>query len=267
MNNEFLQNGSTENLKEESILNNPESKESLETELTNESSEDFAIEKINLLNAKMNETTEMNEAENAVITKLDGDLSEIEHLISDVDSEIKNLGSEAIKEIVRWIKLDNPTFNEDNFYRVINENGYKDFIDNKIVRSSPTGTDSKMIGSLSMSRPTSFPSFAKGTPDLSYAKNGEDNYVLESDTPMYRFGEINPVTRKEIRGRHWAYRPLNEDGSWKKEISPEEIKNVYKIDQNGDVYLKNNIDSQNKKEVVNNNIDVDIKDTEDSEME
>ncbi|MDD3284919.1 MAG: hypothetical protein PHZ07_04970 [Patescibacteria group bacterium] len=249
LNNEFFQN-----LKGEEILDPIESKgdnkpkEILEKESTTDSTEnveDFAKEKINSLNTEIEENIKTNRAEEGAILNLGGDLNELENLTSDVDFGIENICRDAIGGIVKWLKLDNPTFNEDNFYRVINENGYRDFVDSGVVRSSPTGTRGKMAGNLDIGhKSTPFPSFAKGAPDLRYAKRGEENYILESDTPMYKQGDTNPITGKKVYSKHWAYRPLNEDDSWKAEISTKEIKNVYKIDKKGDIYIKEEVENE-----------------------
>lgn len=243
LNNEFPQNINGEEILDHiDGKDDSESKEVLEKESITESIEDveyFAKEKIDDLSLATKENIETNEAEKVAILNLDGDLNELGNLTSDVDSEIQNIIKIATEDIVKWLKLNNPNFNEDNFYRIIDENGYRDFVDNKVVRSSPTGTRSNVVGNFDMGhRPTPFPSFAKGTPDLNYAKKGEENYILESDTLMYRKGDINPVTGHEIKSGHWAYRPLNEDGSWKTKMNPEEIKNIYKIDKDGNIYIK-----------------------------
>ncbi len=259
LNNEFVQNKSVEEISNNFESNKDgESEKAVEQESGFESSEvieNFAKEKIESLSAEIKESMETGEAGELAILKLGGDLKVLENLTRDVDSETKDVGNNAIIEIVKWVKLDNPSFDEDNFYRIIDENGYRDFVENRIVRSSPSGTKSIMVGNIEIGhKSTPFPSFAKGAPDLRYATRGEENYILESDTPMYKHGESNPITGKRIVSKHWAYRPLNEDGSWKTELDPEEIKNVYKIDKDGDIYIK---DTAKKKEELNENDKID----------
>lgn len=152
----------------------------------------------------------------------------------------QKLDSDTQEKINEWIKLENHDFDPNNFYRIVNENGYKDFLEKGILRSSPTGTESEMVGRFDIGhRPTSFPSFSKGEPDLSYLKEGEDNFIFETDIPLYRRGDKNPVTGNSIRGRHWAHRPIDEKtGKVITEVKPEMIKNIYKVAKDGSLYLK-----------------------------
>ncbi len=267
-NNEFLQNNSTEDSKKEEILNdsedvNNESKEFLEEESTTESKEEianFAKEKIDSLNTETEESLEISENEKNAIQDLDGDIKELENLTKPINDEIINVNNDAKEEIVKWLKLDDPKFDENNFYRIINEDGYRDFVDNKIVRSRQETQEMKDMSvreRINFRHPTPFPSFAKGVPNLEYAKKGEYNYILESDVPMYCKGDKNPVTGYTIHSKHGAYRPYNEEGLWREEMSPEEIKNVYKIDKEGGVYMKN-IEENKKNQNVDNNVENEI---------
>lgn len=146
----------------------------------------------------------------------------------------------SLEQEDKWIKLENHTFNEDSFYRIVDEKGFKDFKETGVVRSSPTGTDSVMQGRFDVgSRPTPFPSFAKGTPDLSYSRANSDNYIFESGIPMYGRGDQNPATQLPIKGRHWAYRPIDPTtGHVVTEMTLDMIKNVYKLDKDGSLYVK-----------------------------
>lgn len=140
-----------------------------------------------------------------------------------------------------WDKIDTPEFSESNFYRIINESGYNDLINSGKVRSSPTGAKPTfhIKGSdPNIGRPTPFPSFAKGKPDLTYLEKDSTNYILESEIPMHARGEVNPVTGHQIRGRHWAHRPLDEEGQPRTELPIEEIKNIYKVDKDGDFFMQ-----------------------------
>lgn len=154
------------------------------------------------------------------------------------------------EEINEWSKLENFEFNPNNFYRIVGENGYKDYLEKGFLRSSPTGTEAHMIGNLNIGgRPTSFPSFSKGTPDINYLKKGEDSYIFETDAVLLARGEKNPVTGKEVGksagdggSRHWAYRAIDEKtGEAVKEMSADMIKSVYRIDKDGNLYLKKDI--------------------------
>ena len=117
-----------------------------------------------------------------------------------------------IEEKEQWVLLENYVFDEHSFYRIVNEEAYLDYQQNKVLRSSPEGTPSHIVGRFDIGhRPTSFPSFSKGVPDFSYAKDGEDNYIFESNIPMYKRGDKNPVHDGIIKGRHWAYRPIDQE--------------------------------------------------------
>ncbi len=144
------------------------------------------------------------------------------------------------ENLFQWQKLENYVFNEENFYRIVDERGYNDFLETGIVRSSPTGTDSNIHGRFDLGhRPTGFPSFSKGSPDFSYCKSGEDNYIFESAIPMFRRGDKHPIHGGSIKGRHWAYRPINpETGEVIKEITKDMIINIYKIDKESNLYLR-----------------------------
>jgi hypothetical protein len=104
-------------------------------------------------------------------------------------------------------------WNPNAFYRIVDEEGGADALNTGIVRSSPTGTKSsgQFVGKfdLSAGRGTPFPSFAKGKPDVTYIPEDGKGYIFESEVPMYKRGETNPVTGNQIKGRHWAYRPID----------------------------------------------------------
>ncbi len=140
----------------------------------------------------------------------------------------------------QWTELDNHTFNPDNFYRIINEKGYNDLLESKTVRSSPSGTDPKMIGGINIgNRSTNFPSFSKGAPDESYIRKGSTNYILESDHPMHAKGEQSPVTGKRIVSKHWAYRPINPTtGHTETSLPQEAIKHIYKVGKDGSLHKR-----------------------------
>jgi hypothetical protein len=149
-------------------------------------------------------------------------------------------GEFTLEQKEDWLKLEGHVFDENGFYRVVDEKGFKDFIDTGVVRSSPTGTDENIYGGFNIgNRPTSFPSFSKGSPDLSYVRENSDNYIFESGIPMYKKGDQNPVTQSEVKGRHWAYRPIDQStGVVITEMTSDMIKNIYKLDKDKNLYLK-----------------------------
>ncbi len=149
-------------------------------------------------------------------------------------------GQNDLERNIKWHKLENHVFNEEGHYRVVDEKGFRDFLMTGIVRSSPDGTDSRIVGGLDIGRrPTAFPSFDRGAPNLSYKREGADNYIFESNVPMYKRGDVNPVTKFDVRGRHWAYRPISpETGDTINEMTRDMIKNIYKLDQSGNLYIE-----------------------------
>ena len=158
--------------------------------------------------------------------------------IPDIQVEIST--KEAEKNI-NWAQLHSHAFNEDGFYRIVDSEGYLDYLNNDSVRSSPTGTKEKLTeGGIHIgNRPTSFPSFAKGKPDVTYMSKEGDNYILESEIPMYKKGDINPTSQKRIVGRHWAYRAIDtETGENLTSLTSDMIKNIYKLTQDGELYVQ-----------------------------
>ncbi|MDQ5954381.1 MAG: hypothetical protein QG583_309 [Patescibacteria group bacterium] len=182
----------------------------------------------------------------------------LEENLNHLNNQAEEL-TKRTKQSIEWLKLDDPKFDENSFYRVVDEKGFKDYQDNQIVRSSPTGTDSHVVKNFDIGhRPTSFPSFAKGEPNLSYAKEGEQNYIFESNIPMYRSGEKNPVTEMDIKGRHWAYRPIDQEtGEVIKEMTPEMIKDVYKVDKEGNLYIQKKESASLDPKKENYNVELD----------
>jgi len=147
--------------------------------------------------------------------------------------------SEISLESENWKFIANPVFNENYYYRIVNENGYKDFKDTGMVRSSPTGTESYMKGRFDLGhRNTDFPSFSKGLPALEYLAHGKKNFIFETNILMNRGGEENQITKKVISSRHWAYRPIDENGDVSKEIKKDQIKNIYMVDKDGSFFIK-----------------------------
>jgi hypothetical protein len=107
-------------------------------------------------------------------------------------------------------KLNRPDFS----YRAVNEMAYKDLLDSGVVRGraaavpmTPSGVSnlSQLIGN----RPTAFPSFERGKVLTSYLPKTGQGFIYETDIPMVRRGELNPITGETIRGRHFAARPIS----------------------------------------------------------
>ena len=122
-------------------------------------------------------------------------------------------------------KLNNP----DKSYRVAGLDAFEDFKNTGVVRSSdgslPTFKFADLKGNFhQIKRPTGFPSFQKGYADMRYAPE-EGAVVFETALPTYKRGQINPVTGRQIRGRHYAHRVLDpETGAAVTEIPGSEIK-------------------------------------------
>lgn len=164
----------------------------------------------------------------------------LEKKLEDLNNQAESL-KDKTEQYAEWLKLEDHKFDEESFYRIVDEKGYKDFQENNIIRSSPTGTDPKMHGRFDLgSRPTPFPSFDKGAPNLTYARTDSDNYIFESKIPMFQRGDTNPVTGFSVKSGHWAYRPIDlETGKVITKMTPEMIENIYKVDKEGNLYLKN----------------------------
>lgn len=143
---------------------------------------------------------------------------------------------------IRWEKVQTNVFDDERYYRVVSEDGYKDYLQNDVIRSSPDGTDSHVVNGIEIGhRPTSFPSFDKGAPDLGYAKGDSDNYIFESSIPMYRRGDENPATGNRIKGRHWAYRPIDPaTGDIIKDMDSSMVGNIYKLDKEHNLFIQKN---------------------------
>lgn len=165
----------------------------------------------------------------------DEKVGEVKEVLEDENEKVENSLEEE-----KWLLLKDYSFDENSFYRIVNEEGYRDYMTNNILRSSPDGTPSHMVGRFDIGhRPTSFPSFDKGKPNISYAKEGEDNYIFESEIAMYKKGDKNPIHGGTIKGRHWAYRPIDQEtGNVIKEMNSDMIKNIFKLDKNGNLYMK-----------------------------
>ena len=100
-------------------------------------------------------------------------------------------------------------------YRAVNEMAYKDLLDFGVVRGRaassalPSTTSGGSIAKLLADRPTAFPSFERGRMLPEYLPKTGKGYVYETEWPVVKRGEVNPVTGQTIRGRHFAARPIN----------------------------------------------------------
>ncbi len=162
------------------------------------------------------------------------------NLEGNLANDQEGAGQNNLEKETGWTKLENHKFDENNFYRIVDEKGFEDFLKTGLVKSSATGDAPNFVEDINIGgRPTAFPSFSKGAPGLSYAKKGSDNYIFESEIPMYKKGDIHPTTGFPIRSRHWAYRPIDQEtGEVINEIPANMIKNIYKIDPEGSLYIK-----------------------------
>ena len=103
-------------------------------------------------------------------------------------------------------KLKNPN----SSYRVAGLDAAEDFKNTGVLRSRNTEPGQLVEGTKFVlpPRPTAFPSFQKGYADLNYLpENG--GVVFKTDLPTFKRGDINPVTGREIKGRHYAHRVID----------------------------------------------------------
>jgi hypothetical protein len=101
--------------------------------------------------------------------------------------------------------------NADKSYRVAGMDAYDDFLENHIVRSvtPPPKPGMSFEERIMSQRSTAFPSFQKGYADLNYLPESGKGVVFETSLPTYKRGQINPVTGKPIKGRHYAHRVID----------------------------------------------------------
>ena len=123
----------------------------------------------------------------------------------------KALAKKAYK-VNPWAeKLMNPNMG----YRIADEASYQDFMSSGYVRPKSLTPEfqSKTFNNFTEAmadRPTSFPSFAKGEPAWDYLPKEGKGYIYATEQPLIRRGDINPITGTQVKGRHWAYRPIDE---------------------------------------------------------
>jgi hypothetical protein len=124
----------------------------------------------------------------------------------------KALAKKAYK-VNPWAeKLMNPNMG----YRIADEASYQDFMSSGYVRPKSLTPEfqSKTFNNFTEAmadRPTSFPSFAKGEPAWDYLPKEGKGYIYATEQPLVRRGDINPITGVQVKGRHWAYRPIDEN--------------------------------------------------------
>jgi hypothetical protein len=113
-------------------------------------------------------------------------------------------------------------------YRVVNQEGYDDALKSFLVRSNPKGDNTVF------SRPTSFPSFAKGKPSKNFFNtDNTPHYIMETDIPLYARGDVNPVTGIPIRSSHGAARPIDPiTGEALTSFPIEDLNAIYKAQPN-----------------------------------
>lgn len=121
--------------------------------------------------------------------------------------------------------------NPNKSYRVAGYDSYNDFKITGKVRSKNEGPSLEELNKMTIMerfqnipRPTSFPSFQKGFADTRYLPE-EGGVIYETSVPTFKRGEINPVTQKQITGRHYAHRPIDmETGLIIKELPAKDVK-------------------------------------------
>jgi uncharacterized membrane protein (UPF0127 family) len=134
--------------------------------------------------------------------------SPVDYAIGFGPSALKGLTKGALKNIYKLNPFANKLTDPNAYYRIAGRDALEDAMSSGVVRSKtiiPEGAD---LFALTKARPTSFPSYAKGTPDLTYLKNADD-VIFKNSGPMYKRGDILP-NGNVLTGRHWAYRPYNE---------------------------------------------------------
>ena len=95
--------------------------------------------------------------------------------------------------------------NPSNSYRVIGgEAGLNDALESGLVRANPNG---EINPNPLLNRPSDVAYYEKGK-----IGNYPGEYIAETNKPTYYKGEINPVTGKQIKGRHYGAAPYNEAG-------------------------------------------------------
>jgi len=134
--------------------------------------------------------------------------SPLDYIIGLGPSVARGLTRTALKSAYKLNPFANKLNNPSAFYRIAGRDAFEDAMSSGVVRSItiiPEGSD---LFSIMKSRPTSFPSYAKGAPNLTYLRNADD-VIFKNSGPMYKRGDILP-NGNVLTGRHWAYRPYDE---------------------------------------------------------
>jgi hypothetical protein len=115
--------------------------------------------------------------------------------------------------------------NPNSSYRVAGLDAAEDFQKSGVLRSRNTSPPIvHESGFVIPARPTSFPSFQKGYADMAYLPQ-EGGVVFKTDLPTFKRGDINPVSGKPIKSRHYAHRVIDpKTGNTMTEIPASEIK-------------------------------------------
>lgn len=126
----------------------------------------------------------------------------------------------AAKKVVEYLTTKTPLKNAyklnpfakkpspNKFYRTLGDGGLKDALKTKTLRANPAGDGTMSNTTINLSRPSDVPYFAKGEIG-NYPGN---NIVAEVSKPLFKRGDLNPVTKLPIKGRHWGYRNIDETG-------------------------------------------------------
>jgi hypothetical protein len=87
------------------------------------------------------------------------------------------------------------------YYRTLGNEGYKDAVETKMLRAR--------VGGDATGRPSDVAYFAKGKIG-NYPGN---NIVAEVSKPLFKKGDLNPVTKLPIKSRHGGYKNIDESGN------------------------------------------------------
>ena len=121
---------------------------------------------------------------------------------------------------IPWEKT---TENANKSFRAAGLDALEDFKNTRVLRSQRILPENATFLDKMKARTTGFPSFQKGYADLHYLPK-EGGVIFETSLPTFKRGEINPITGKVIKGRHYAHRVINpETGETMTRIPASEI--------------------------------------------
>jgi hypothetical protein len=117
------------------------------------------------------------------------------------------------------------------FYRIIiGDSAFNDIVQSGVVRSITPQAEKVPINVSLAARPTAFPSFAKGSAAVYYAKENPNHYIVVSGSDL-----IKPLTRgKHGKGR--THFPTNAEGEYVNSLAGSEV-SVYKHNGGGEYSL------------------------------